>query len=131
MGWSSRACRSPSATLRPPTCLGSFTTGSSNTTPKLTKSQRYHIRRLYIAQARPSWWWRTIGHSRPRVSTVLMGSNRLVLILSAACRIGPFEVESALLEHRSVVKSTVVGKPDSIRGEIVRSGFVRATPGCF
>ena len=34
------------------------------------------------------------------------------VILSAAYRIGPFEVESALLEHPAVAESAVVGKPD-------------------
>src|SRR5262249_28099953 len=51
------------------------------------------------------------------------------VILSAAYRIGPFEVESALLEHPAVAESGVVGKPDPDRGQIVkafvvlRSGF--------
>ncbi len=41
------------------------------------------------------------------------------VIISAGYRIGPFEVESALLEHDAVVESAVVGKPDRVRGEIV------------
>ena len=51
------------------------------------------------------------------------------VILSSAYRIGPFEVESALLEHPAVAESAVVGAPDADRGEIVkafvvlRSGF--------
>jgi acyl-coenzyme A synthetase/AMP-(fatty) acid ligase len=50
------------------------------------------------------------------------------VILSAAYRIGPFEVESALLEHPAVAESAVVGKPDPIRGEIVKA-FVVLAPG--
>ncbi len=50
------------------------------------------------------------------------------VILSAAYRIGPFEVESALLEHEAVAESAVVGKPDADRGEIVKA-FVVLRPG--
>ena len=50
------------------------------------------------------------------------------VILSAAYRIGPFEVESALLEHPAVAESAVVGKPDSERGQIVKA-FVVLRPG--
>ena len=41
------------------------------------------------------------------------------VITSSAYRIGPFEVESALIEHPAVVESAVVGKPDPDRTEIV------------
>jgi acyl-coenzyme A synthetase/AMP-(fatty) acid ligase len=50
------------------------------------------------------------------------------VILSAAYRIGPFEVESALLEHSAVAESAVVGSPDPVRGEIVKA-FVVLAPG--
>ena len=46
------------------------------------------------------------------------------VILSAAYRIGPFEVESALLEHPAVAESAVVGKPDADRGELVKAYVV-------
>ena len=46
------------------------------------------------------------------------------VILSAAYRIGPFEVESALLEHDAVAESAVVGKPDADRGQIVKAFVV-------
>jgi acyl-coenzyme A synthetase/AMP-(fatty) acid ligase len=48
------------------------------------------------------------------------------VINSSAYRIGPFEVESALVEHRAVVEAAVVGKPDSERGEIVKAFVVLA-----
>lgn len=41
------------------------------------------------------------------------------VISSAGYRIGPFDVESCLLEHDAVAESAVVGKPDDQRGEIV------------
>jgi len=46
------------------------------------------------------------------------------VILSSAYRIGPFEVESALLEHAAVAESAVVGAPDADRGEIVKAFVV-------
>ena len=50
------------------------------------------------------------------------------VILSSAYRIGPFEVESALLEHPAVAESAVVGVPDPDRGQIVKA-FVVVRPG--
>ena len=43
------------------------------------------------------------------------------VITSSAYRIGPFEVESALVEHRAVAEAAMVGKPDPLRGEIVKA----------
>ena len=43
------------------------------------------------------------------------------LIISAGYRIGPFEVESALISHRSVAEAAVVGAPDDERGSVVRA----------
>jgi len=50
------------------------------------------------------------------------------VIISAGYRIGPFEVESALVEHPAVVESAVVASPDPVRGEIVKA-FVVLAPG--
>jgi acyl-coenzyme A synthetase/AMP-(fatty) acid ligase len=49
------------------------------------------------------------------------------VIISAAYRIGPFEVESALVEHPAVAEAAVVGKPDPDRGQIVKA-FVVLVP---
>jgi acetyl-CoA synthetase/medium-chain acyl-CoA synthetase len=46
------------------------------------------------------------------------------VIKSAGYRIGPFEVESALIEHSAVVEAAVVGKPDALRGLIVKAFVV-------
>lgn len=46
------------------------------------------------------------------------------IISSAGYRIGPTEVENALIEHPSVVESAVVAKPDEERGEIVKAFVV-------
>lgn len=46
------------------------------------------------------------------------------VIKSAGYRIGPFEVESALLQHPAVAEAAVVGKPDTLRGQIVKAFVV-------
>jgi acetyl-CoA synthetase len=46
------------------------------------------------------------------------------VIKSSGYRIGPFEVESALLEHPAVQESAVIGSPDNIRGMIVKAFVV-------
>jgi acetyl-CoA synthetase len=43
--------------------------------------------------------------------------------------IGPFEVESVLLQHRAVAEAGVIGKPDPVAMEIVKA-FVSLKPGC-
>lgn len=49
------------------------------------------------------------------------------VITSAGYRIGPFDVESALIEHPSVLETAVVGKPDVERTEIVKAFVVLKT----
>jgi acyl-coenzyme A synthetase/AMP-(fatty) acid ligase len=46
------------------------------------------------------------------------------LIISAGYRIGPFEVESALVSHQAVAEAAVVSAPDEERGAIVRAVIV-------
>jgi acyl-coenzyme A synthetase/AMP-(fatty) acid ligase len=46
------------------------------------------------------------------------------IIVSAGYRIGPFEVESALVAHPAVAEAAVVGAPDDERGSIVRAVVV-------
>jgi acetyl-CoA synthetase len=43
------------------------------------------------------------------------------VIISAGYRIGPFEVESSLVEHPAVLEAAAVGVPDEARGHIVRA----------
>ncbi len=51
------------------------------------------------------------------------------VIKTSGERVGPFEVESVLLEHPAIAEAAVIGKPDELRGEIIkafitlRSGF--------
>lgn len=48
------------------------------------------------------------------------------VIKCSGYRIGPFEVESALLEHPSVVECAITGVPDPIRGQVVKATVVLA-----
>jgi acetyl-CoA synthetase len=50
------------------------------------------------------------------------------VIKSAGHLIGPFEVESALMEHPAVAEAGVIGKPDPVAGEVVKA-FVALKPG--
>jgi acetyl-CoA synthetase len=50
------------------------------------------------------------------------------VIKSAGHLIGPFEVESALMEHAAVAEAGVIGKPDPVAGEVVKA-FVTLRPG--
>nr|WP_306220693.1 acetate--CoA ligase [Cohnella sp. WQ 127256] len=43
------------------------------------------------------------------------------VINTAGERVGPFEVESKLVEHPAVAEAGVIGKPDPIRGEIIKA----------
>ena len=49
------------------------------------------------------------------------------VINSAGFRIGPFEVESACLEHPAVAEAAAIGKPDERRGSIVKAFVVLAS----
>lgn len=46
------------------------------------------------------------------------------VIKSSGYRIGPFEVESALMTHPAVVECAITGVPDEIRGQIVKATIV-------
>ncbi|SHI58883.1 medium-chain acyl-CoA synthetase [Desulfatibacillum alkenivorans DSM 16219] len=48
------------------------------------------------------------------------------VILTSGYRIGPFEVESALIEHPAVAESAVVSSPDETRGEVVKAFVILA-----
>lgn len=50
------------------------------------------------------------------------------VIKTSGERLGPFEVESALIEHSAVAEAGVIGKPDELRGEIVKA-FITLRPG--
>jgi acetyl-CoA synthetase/medium-chain acyl-CoA synthetase len=81
------------------------------------------------ANCRTGDWYRT-GDRAYRDSDGyfwFVGRNDDVII-SAGYRIGPFEVESALIEHPDVVEAAAVAAPDPDRGAIVKA-FVVLRPG--
>ena len=48
------------------------------------------------------------------------------VIIAAGYRIGPFEVESACLEHPAVAEAAAVASPDERRGNVVKAFIVLA-----
>jgi acetyl-CoA synthetase len=46
------------------------------------------------------------------------------VIIMAGYRIGPFEVESALVSHPAVIEAAVIGVPDELRGEVLEAYVV-------
>ncbi len=84
----------------------------------------------YLNQETPSF----VGHYYRTGDTVELNDDGSIsfvgrsddIITSAGYRIGPFDVESALIEHAAVVEAAVVGKPDPERTEIVKAFVVLA-----
>jgi acyl-coenzyme A synthetase/AMP-(fatty) acid ligase len=76
-------------------------------------------------QAPPPGPWRTGDRVRQDDDGFLYFEGRADdVIISAGYRIGPFEVESALVAHPAVAEAAVVGAPDDDRGAIVRAVVV-------
>jgi acetyl-CoA synthetase len=48
------------------------------------------------------------------------------VIKSSGYRIGPFEVESALMTHPAVVECAITGAPDEVRGQVVKATIILA-----
>ena len=46
------------------------------------------------------------------------------VIKSSGYRIGPFEVESALLEHPAVLETAITAAPAELRGQVVKATIV-------
>jgi acyl-coenzyme A synthetase/AMP-(fatty) acid ligase len=69
--------------------------------------------------------WRTGDNVRRDADGYLWFEGRLDdVIISAGYRIGPFEVESALVEHPAVAEAAAVAAPDPERGAVVRAVVV-------
>lgn len=70
-------------------------------------------------------WWHTGDLVRQDEDDYLWFDSRNDdIISSAGYRIGPFEVESALISHPAVAEAAAVSAPDAERGEIVRAVLV-------
>jgi acetyl-CoA synthetase len=69
--------------------------------------------------------WRTGDRVRQDEEGFLFFEGRTDdVIISAGYRIGPFEVESALVSHEAVAEAAVVAAPDDERGVVVRAVVV-------
>ena len=77
------------------------------------------------AGARPTMPWHTGDRVAQDEDGYLYFEGRSDdLIISAGYRIGPFEVESALVSHPAVAEAAVVAAPDEERGSVVRAVVV-------
>jgi acyl-coenzyme A synthetase/AMP-(fatty) acid ligase len=73
----------------------------------------------------PAGVWRTGDRAREDEDGYLWFEGRTDdVIISAGYRIGPFEVESALVSHPAVAEAAAVGAPDEVRGQAVRAVVV-------
>jgi acyl-coenzyme A synthetase/AMP-(fatty) acid ligase len=81
--------------------------------------------RGYLGDEAPSARWHTGDRVTQDDEGFLFFEGRTDdVIISAGYRIGPFEVESALVEHPAVAEAAVVSAPDDERGAVVRAVVV-------
>jgi acyl-coenzyme A synthetase/AMP-(fatty) acid ligase len=79
----------------------------------------------YLGEQAPAGPWRTGDRVRKDEDGYLYFEGRTDdVIISAGYRIGPFEVESALVAHPTVAEAAVVAAPDEERGSVVRAVVV-------
>jgi acetyl-CoA synthetase len=79
----------------------------------------------YLGEAPPSGPWHTGDRVRQEAGGYLLFEGRADdVIISAGYRIGPFEVESALVSHPAVAEAAAVASPDEERGAVVRAVVV-------
>jgi acyl-coenzyme A synthetase/AMP-(fatty) acid ligase len=81
--------------------------------------------RGYLGGNAPGGTWRTGDRvTRDQDGFLFFEGRTDDVIISAGYRIGPFEVESALVEHPAVAEAAVVSAPDDERGAVVRAVIV-------
>jgi acetyl-CoA synthetase len=79
----------------------------------------------YLGEDPPAGPWRTGDRVRRDAEGYLYFEGRSDdVIVSAGYRIGPFEVESALVAHPAVAEAAAVAAPDEERGAVVRAVVV-------
>ncbi|MEA2130199.1 MAG: acetyl-CoA synthetase, partial [Solirubrobacteraceae bacterium] len=79
----------------------------------------------YEGEEAPGGIWRTGDRVAADEDGYLFFEGRTDdVIISAGYRIGPFEVESALVAHEAVAEAAVVAAPDEERGAVVRAVVV-------
>jgi len=81
--------------------------------------------RGYLGDDAPAGPWRTGDRVTQDDDGFLHFEGRTDdVIISAGYRIGPFEVESALVAHAAVAEAAVIAAPDDERGSVVRAVVV-------
>jgi len=78
----------------------------------------------YLGEGLPAGEWRTGDRVREEDGWLYFEGRADDVIISAGYRIGPFEVESALVSHAAVAEAAVVSAPDEERGALVRAVVV-------
>ena len=79
----------------------------------------------YLGEPPPSGPWRTGDRvHRDEDGYLYFDARADDVIISAGYRIGPYDVESVLIEHPAVAECAVVGAPDAQRGQVVRAVVV-------
>jgi len=78
----------------------------------------------YLGEDPPRGPWRTGDRVREQDGYLYFEGRTDDVIISAGYRIGPFEVESALISHPAVAEAAVVAAPDDERGSVVRAVVV-------
>jgi acetyl-CoA synthetase len=89
--------------------------------------KEYHRDAELTSQANHDGWYHTgdIAY-RDRDGYYWFVGRTDDVIKSSGYRIGPFEVESALMTHPAVVESAITGAPDPVRGQVVKATVVLA-----
>jgi acyl-coenzyme A synthetase/AMP-(fatty) acid ligase len=78
----------------------------------------------YLGEDAPAGPWHTGDRVREQDGFLYFEGRNDDVIISAGYRIGPFEVESALVSHPAVAEAAVVAAPDEERGSVVRAVVV-------
>lgn len=87
----------------------------------------YYGDKLTTAQSfRHGWYYTGDTAKRDEDGYIWFVGRSDDIISSSGYRISPFEVESTLIEHPAVAEAAVVGKPDELRGEIVKAFIILA-----
>jgi acetyl-CoA synthetase len=128
-GWRAEVLLDEADEIAPPGTLGRVVV-DVNASPQMLFSG-YHeapdkTAERFCADGR--WYLTGDTGSRDEDGYFTFSSRDDDVIIMAGYRIGPFEVESALMQHLAVAEAAIVGVPDELRGEILEA-FVVLRPG--
>lgn len=85
----------------------------------------YYMNEEKTADAMRGGWYHTGDTAwRDEEGYIFFVGRNDDIIKSSGYRIGPFEVESVLLEHPAVLECAVTGAPDEVRGQVIKATIV-------